>query len=225
MRDVLAGEEPDDAGLWAIDALLEVRRPARRRGRQLEARVKWAGDWPDDWQPVRPATSRQTGMSKDQIKRARQMEVAKYGEPSRTHTRRTNVAQQQRRDAAQHRWDVRLRPVRGPTAPSAAVPSDDSEDDGGADDAGMESDDSYEDGIYEPSSARARKRAAVSPRAGGRKRQRASGGSIARAVPDSTYSDLSGDLGSSSSAQRCAQGGTKRARGTCSGDECVDAVT
>ena len=225
MRDVLAGEEPDDAGLWAIEALLEVRRPAKRRGRQLEALVKWAGDWPDEWQPVRPATKTQTGMSKDQIKLARHMEVAKYGAPSRTQARRAGVAQQQRRDAAQHRWEFRVRPARRPPGPAAAATSGDSEDDGEMDEGGMESDESYEDGVYEPSSVRARKRAAVSPRAGGRKRQRATGGSIARAVPDPTYSDLSGDLGSSSSARRCAQGGTKRARGTCSGDECVDAVT
>ncbi len=109
-------------------------------------------------------------------------------------------------------------------APAAVVPGGDSEDDGEVDEGGMESDESYEDGIYEPSSARAQKRAAVSPRAGGRKRQRAAGDSVARAP----YSDLgssSGDLGSSSSAQWRAQGGTKRARGTRSGDECVDAVT
>ena len=59
----------------------------------------------------------------------------------------------------------------------------------------MESDESYEDGVYEASDVRARKRVTISPRAGGRKRQRTAGGSVEGAAPCRA---LSGRTGQSS---------------------------
>ena len=57
--DVQAGHESDRFGFWAVEKLLAVRRPAKRRGRQLEARLRFAGrnpvtkeDWPDEWVPI-----------------------------------------------------------------------------------------------------------------------------------------------------------------------------
>ena len=31
--------------MWAVEEILEVRHPDRRRGRQLDVRVLWAGQW------------------------------------------------------------------------------------------------------------------------------------------------------------------------------------
>ena len=56
MRAVYDGLEPDDAGRWAIQRILQVERPATsRRGRPLQVLVQWVGDdedgnpWQDSW--------------------------------------------------------------------------------------------------------------------------------------------------------------------------------
>ena len=46
-------------GKWAVEKLLDVRRPEQRRGTQLEVQVQWRGadpwdrPWPIEWQPLR----------------------------------------------------------------------------------------------------------------------------------------------------------------------------
>ena len=75
------GLEADPGGYWAVAAVLEVRRPVPRRGRGLEALLRWEGHdeagvpWADSWEPVRLDV-----MSADQVDAARAMERAKYGE-------------------------------------------------------------------------------------------------------------------------------------------------
>lgn len=42
--------------MWAVERVLAVRRPAQRWGRQLEVRVRWAGQWGSEqtqWVAVR----------------------------------------------------------------------------------------------------------------------------------------------------------------------------
>ena len=54
-----------------ISILLDVRRPGGS-GRRLDVLVSWAGNWRDDWRSVVLLTN-------DMRKRARVMEVGKYG--------------------------------------------------------------------------------------------------------------------------------------------------
>ena len=60
---------------------MEVRRPSKRQGRQLEVLIRWVGtEWEDTWQPVRKAT-----LTRDLYEQARRMERARYGETSTVH--------------------------------------------------------------------------------------------------------------------------------------------
>ena len=55
---------------WAVERLLSVRIPERRRGRQLMVQVRWMGDWADDEVPISQLVSQE-------LKReARRMEAA-----------------------------------------------------------------------------------------------------------------------------------------------------
>ena len=56
---VQAGHEPDRFGFWAVEAVIDVRRPAKRRGQQLDVLVQFAGldpllktPWPQEWVPI-----------------------------------------------------------------------------------------------------------------------------------------------------------------------------
>ena len=74
---VHAGHEADRFGFWAVERILDVRRPARRQGRQLDVHVRFSGVdplskalWPTQWVPV-------TWLKADLRKVAREMEKEK----------------------------------------------------------------------------------------------------------------------------------------------------
>ena len=51
MREVLAGREADDAGMWSVEQLLDV----RMTGRLAEMKVRWTdddGNWEEEWKAV-----------------------------------------------------------------------------------------------------------------------------------------------------------------------------
>ena len=111
MREVWAGGEADDAGRWAVEALLQVRRPDVRRGRALELLVRWADDrgmaWSDSWISI-------AMVSRDLRDQAREMEKAIYPQMARQATgaradRRQNSARRQAHERAQQQWAARLR--------------------------------------------------------------------------------------------------------------------
>ena len=71
----LLGDEADDRGFWPVDDILDVRRPERRWGRQLDVLVRWAGAAHEDsWETL--TTWRFTA---DQHRLARRMEEDRYG--------------------------------------------------------------------------------------------------------------------------------------------------
>ena len=72
----MLGDEPDGRGFWPVAALLAVRRPPRRWGRQLEVLVRWAGGHEDTWEAMTPWR-----FTSDQHRLARRMESDKYGRP------------------------------------------------------------------------------------------------------------------------------------------------
>ena len=113
MRAVYDGLEPDDAGRWAIQRILQVERPATsRRGRPLQVLVQWVGDdedgnpWQDSWVGI-------TRLTADQRAEARRLEKARYApEDLGKKARKEVVAQrraQQPQDKDKKQWEVRLR--------------------------------------------------------------------------------------------------------------------
>ena len=70
-EEMRAGRLGDKRGRWAVEDLLYVRRPGGS-GRRLDVLVSWAGNWRDDWRSVVLLTN-------DMRKRARVMDVGKYG--------------------------------------------------------------------------------------------------------------------------------------------------
>jgi len=80
-EEVHAGRRSDRWGKWAMKAVVDVRRPRFRRGRQLEARVQWEGadpatgeTWAHEWLDI-------TRLSEDLKIKARTMEKKKYAVP------------------------------------------------------------------------------------------------------------------------------------------------
>lgn len=91
MLEALAGDEEDDLGRWAVSEVLDVRRPARRRGRALEVQVRWEGDWDDSWISV-------TLLTADMRKVSRSVEARKYahvGVPPQAAQRRAATRERQ----------------------------------------------------------------------------------------------------------------------------------
>lgn len=96
MRAVYDGLEPDDAGRWAIQRILQVERPATsRRGRPLQVLVQWVGDdedgnpWQDSWVGI-------TRLTADQRAEARRLEKAKYAPEDLGKKARKEVVAQRR---------------------------------------------------------------------------------------------------------------------------------
>ena len=80
-EEVAEGRMGDSHGRWALEAIVEVRRPAKRRGMQLKALLRWRGVnpasgvvWAEEWKPVT-----QHYLTEDMRMKARRMEAARYG--------------------------------------------------------------------------------------------------------------------------------------------------
>jgi hypothetical protein len=113
MGPVVAGQEPDDGGRWAVRRIMAVRRHEGRRGRPLDVLVEWEGEdddgdlWEESWVSV-------TYLSKDLRYEARQLESELFGmrgtrAPSRRAAERDEARQRQDREMELKQWSARLR--------------------------------------------------------------------------------------------------------------------
>ena len=112
MRDVRDGIEPDDAGRWAIQRIVQVERPSTsRRGRPLRALVQWVGEdedgnpWQDSWVGV-------TMLTADQRAEARRLEKARYASEDAGKQARKEIVARRRtkpQEEDKKQWEVRLR--------------------------------------------------------------------------------------------------------------------
>jgi hypothetical protein len=114
MGPVVAGQEADDGGRWAVRRIMAVRRHEGRRGRPLDVLVEWEGEdsdgdlWEESWVSV-------TYLSKDLRDEARQLEGELFGArgahqaPSRRAARRDEARQRQERERERMQWSARLR--------------------------------------------------------------------------------------------------------------------
>jgi len=113
MGPVIAGQEADDGGRWAVRRIMAVRRHEGRRGRPLDVLVEWEGEdsdgdlWEASWVSV-------TYLSKDLRDEARKLEGELFGArgaqaPSRRAARRDEVRQRQERERERMQWSSRLR--------------------------------------------------------------------------------------------------------------------
>jgi hypothetical protein len=91
-QEMAEGRAGDKRGRWAVEDVLEVRRPGGK-GRRLEAKVAWAGEWDDEWVQV-------TQLTGDLRKRAREMESDAYGTAARPSSGETRAQRAARRAAA-----------------------------------------------------------------------------------------------------------------------------
>ena len=79
-----AGLSEDAGGYWAVHDVLDVRRPAKRKGQQLEILISWAAHdwagrpWADEWQPITYLERQRGGEGDALYVKARAMEAAKY---------------------------------------------------------------------------------------------------------------------------------------------------
>ena len=80
-EEIQEGRMTDSRGRHALEGVLDVRRPEGRRGRQLEALLRWRGvnpasgtRWKDEWKPVSAHY-----LTEDMRAKARRMEGVKYG--------------------------------------------------------------------------------------------------------------------------------------------------
>ena len=113
MGPVVAGQEADDGGRWAVRRIMAVRRHEGRRGRPLDVLVEWEGEdsdgdpWEESWVSV-------TYLSKDLRNEARKLESELFGTrggqaPSRGAARRDEARQRQERERELKQWSARLR--------------------------------------------------------------------------------------------------------------------
>jgi hypothetical protein len=118
MGPVIAGQEADDGGRWAVRRIMAVRRHEGRRGRPLDVLVEWEGEdsdgdlWEESWVSV-------TLLSKDLRQKARRLEAELFGSglaaatpaPSRRAARREAIRQRQERERDLQQWRARLREI------------------------------------------------------------------------------------------------------------------
>jgi hypothetical protein len=90
-QEMAEGRAGDKRGRWAVEDLLDVRRPGGK-GRRLEVEVAWEGEWDDEWVNV-------TQLTKDLRKRAREMEGERYGAAVRQCRVETRAQRAERRAA------------------------------------------------------------------------------------------------------------------------------
>jgi ribonuclease HI len=116
MGPVIAGQEADDGGRWAVRRIMAVRRLEGRRGRPLDVLVEWEGEdsdgdlWEESWVSV-------TFLSKDLREEARRLEAELFGSraaavapaSSRRASRREAARQRQERERDAQQWRARLR--------------------------------------------------------------------------------------------------------------------
>jgi hypothetical protein len=113
MGPVVAGQEADDGGRWAVRRIMAVRRHEGRRGRPLDVLVEWEGEdsdgdlWEESWVSV-------TYLSKDLRDEARKLESELFGTrgaqaPSRRAAQRVGARQRQERERETMQWSSRLR--------------------------------------------------------------------------------------------------------------------
>ena len=111
MGPVVAGQEADDGGRWAVRRIMAVRRLEGRRGRPLDVLVEWEGEdsdgdlWEESWVSV-------TCLSKDLREEARKLESELFGPRGtqvRAPSRRDEVRQRQERERHAQQWSSRLR--------------------------------------------------------------------------------------------------------------------
>jgi ribonuclease HI len=113
MGPVVAGQEADDGGRWAVRRIMAVRRHEGRRGRPLDVLVEWEGEdsdgdlWEESWVSV-------TYLSKDLRDEARKLESELFGTrgaqaPSRRAAQRDGARQRQERERETMQWSSRLR--------------------------------------------------------------------------------------------------------------------
>ena len=78
------GLSAGSGGYWAVHNVLDVRRPAKRKGQQLEVLISWAAHdwagrpWADEWHPITFLKRSKPGEGEGLYERARAMEAAKY---------------------------------------------------------------------------------------------------------------------------------------------------
>ena len=78
------GLNADAGGFWAVRDVVDVRRPAKRKGQQLEVLVSWAAHdwagrpWEDEWLPIAFLKRRRLDEGEGLYERARALEAAKY---------------------------------------------------------------------------------------------------------------------------------------------------
>jgi len=111
MGPVVAGQEADDGGRWAVRRIMAVRRHEGRRGRPLDVLVEWEGEdsdgdlWEESWVSV-------TYLSKDLRDEARKLESELFGtrgaQAPVTHTSESG-RQRQERERETMQWSSRLR--------------------------------------------------------------------------------------------------------------------
>ena len=113
MGPVIAGQEADDGGRWAVRRVMAVRRHEGRRGRPLDVLVEWEGEdsdgdlWEESWVSI-------THLSKDLRDEARKLESELFGPrrrpvPSRRAARRDEVRRRQERERSIQQRSSRLR--------------------------------------------------------------------------------------------------------------------
>ena len=79
------GLSADESGYWAVHDVLDVRRPAKRKGQQLEVLISWAAHnwagrpWDDEWRPITCLKRQRYGGCDGLYEKARAMEAMKYG--------------------------------------------------------------------------------------------------------------------------------------------------
>ena len=80
----MTGLSADRSGFWAVRDVVDVRRPAKRKGQQLEVLISWAAHdwagrpWADEWQPITFLKRSKPDAGEALYERARAMEAAKY---------------------------------------------------------------------------------------------------------------------------------------------------
>ena len=78
------GLNADAGGFWAVHDVVDVRRPVKRKGQQLEVLISWAAhdwagrQWADEWHPITFLKRRKPDAGDGLYERARAMEAVKY---------------------------------------------------------------------------------------------------------------------------------------------------